>query len=232
MMSTNKGIVLSGICALACAFVVLSAGLALAETCLLVYPSTSCQFHYDTARYQVLSPGHPQYDPAYDIGGQVLWDTYESRIPIEVYRAPLLTAFEPSQTGNNEFVTLHDNFDLILDGFGPVQRSLGNVLVHFVPVPHHSQPLIELDHMLIGQLVCGVPNLLVTTPLGNGFYADTSTHALRWSGTEAIRITAFSDKNNNGVFDGGEIRWSVVAKDEVVGVEERSWGAVKALYRD
>ena len=230
MTSTKKGIVLSCSCVLALAIASSGFSTASAEIALLVYPSSSATFRFDPARYELLTTGHPDFDPVYSVGSVVLWDKVEDRIPVEVYRAPSLSGFAQSPTGQNEFVTLHDEFDLYVDGFGPIPRTIGNVLIRFIPTPHHSQPQIEVDNSRVDRLTCRGHDIRVVTPLGNGFYSDAVQHHVRWSGSRAVRITAFSDKNNNGVFDGGPPRWSILAQDAAVPVETKTWGAVKSLF--
>lgn len=224
-MGTKEGIVL-GLLLSATAL----AGRAHAEPSYLVYPSSPAAFRYDANRYEVVHQGDARFDGAYAIAGQMLWDRAQQRIPLELYRAPLLTGFEVSPTGRNEFVTFATDFDVIVDGFGTEPRTLGSLCLRFWPVPSSSYVQVFVDGSLAGSLTAELAPVEVRTSLGNGFYADTGVHRLSWVGAAGIEIIAFSDKDANRAFD-GVAEYRIIARDNAVPVESKTWGGVKALYR-
>jgi hypothetical protein len=223
MMSTKKGIVL------ALPFLAF-AGVALAEPSYLVYPSSPAVFRFDTGRYELLTPDSPKFDPTYGVGNLMLWDRDLDRVPVEIYRAPYLTGFEPSPGGANEFVTVGNNFDIIIDGFGPTPRTIGGLCLRLWPQPTHAFVEMELNDEVVDGLTVDLPNLEVTTQVGFGYYANTSSYKFSWVGATELRIIAFSDKNADGSFDGIPA-YSIVVRDAIVPVAESTWGRVKALYR-
>jgi hypothetical protein len=225
-MGTSKGFVL-GLLLSATALT----GRSHAEPSYLVYPGSPAVFRYDATRYEVVAPGNPKFDPAFAIGGGMLWDRVEQRIPVEFYRAPLITGFEASPTGMNEFVTVGNDFDVIVDGFGTMPRTLGSLCLRFWPEPPAAFVQLFLDGVPVTSLTASLTAVEVTTALGNGFYSDTGVHRLSWVGAAAIEILAFSDKNANRAFDGRPL-YRIVARDTAVGVESTTWGRVKALYRN
>ena len=232
MSSTTKGIVLILMCG-----VLVGGGLraaALAETGaepgLLVYPDVPTEFRYNPAEYEIITLGHPQFNPDYQIGGLSLWDKIEQRIAYEVFRAPQLTGFSSSSNGQNEFVLMTNEFKVIVDGFSTQPRYLGKVYVRFVPDPPHSTALIEMAGEEIDLLIQPIKPIDVQDLTPEGFYASTLSVHIRWSGAVGIRITAYGDKNNNRVYDGGMPRWSIYVQDNSVPVENTSWGAIKARY--
>ena len=201
------------------------------EPSVLSYPSTTSVFRYDPARYEVLTPGDPQYQPPWAIGNQVLWDKVEQRIPTEIYRAPSLVGFEPCPHWLSEYVTLRNEFELTVDGFSSEPRFLGNLMVRFVPEPSAAVSVITVDGVPIDGFIYPLGNLNVTTPVPNGF-SDTIVRSVSWTGVSAIRIIVFADRNLNGIYDDGPPLYSVRAQDNPIPVEETSWGRVKALYSE
>ena len=224
-MGTNKGIVL-GLLLSTTVF----AGRTHAEPAYLVYPSSPAVFRYDATRYELLFAGNPKFDPTFAIGGGMLWDQVEQRIPVELYRAPIITSFQVSPSGVNEYVTYANDFDVIVDGFGTMPRTLGSLRLRFWPEPPSASVQVFLDGGAISTLTTHLAPVEVQTQIGNGFYADTGVHRVAWLGASGIEIVAFSDKNDNGAFDGVP-RFRIVARDNAVGVESTTWGGVKALYR-
>lgn len=224
-MGTKKGIVL-GLLLSTAGFI----GRAHAEPSYLVYPSSPAVFRYDASRYEVVSPGSPGYDPNFAIGGQMLWDRREQRIPVELYRAPVIMGFEVSPEGRNEFVTMATDFDVIVDGFGTTPRTLGSLCLRFWPVPVNSYVQVYVDGALTGSLTTELEPVEVQTQIGDGFYADTGVHRISWVGAAGIEIIAFSDKDADRVFD-GVAEYRIMARDSAVPVESKTWGGVKALYR-
>ncbi len=223
MMSTNKGIVLAP-------FLMVFASLAFAEPSYLIYPSTPAVFRYDPGRYDLLFPGDDKFDPAYAIGSQMLWDRVEGRVPVEIYRAPSITGFEPSANGQNEFVTVSNDFEVVVDGFGPTPRTIGGLCIRFWPEPDQAYVQLTVDGSLTSGLTMGLPSLEVSTAAGGGYYSDTSRFVLSWIGASGIHIVAFSDKDANRAFSGTP-QFSIFARDETVPTESSTWGQIKAMYR-
>ena len=224
-MGTKKGIVL-GLLLVVSAL----AGTANSEPSYLVYPSPPAVFRYDSSRYELVSSGDVRFDPAYSVGGQMLWDVAENRIPIEFYRAPVITGFDVSPTGTNEYVTIGNDFQVIVDGFGTTPRTLGNLCLRFWPQPSSGMLQVFVDGALAASAAMGLEPVEVQTNIGSGFYADTGVHRVNWLGATAIEIIAFSDKDGDRSFD-GVVLYRIVATDNVVGVEATTWGGLKAMYR-
>ena len=223
MKSTKKGIVLAPVFAV-------FASTAFAEPSYLIYPNTPSVFRYDPSRYETVVAGDPKFDPTYSVGSVMLWDRIEGRVPVEIYRAPVITSFEESTSGQSEFVTVGNSFEIIVDGFGPTPRTIGGLCVRFTPEPATALVQLTTDGSLCAGLTHFLPSLEVETPSGNGFYADTSTFLFSWIGASQLRIVAFSDKDADGAFDGTPL-YSIVASDETVPVSESTWGTIKAMYR-
>jgi len=232
MSGTTKGIVLILLCGMVVGGAPLAAALADtgAEPGLLVYPDVPTEFRYNPAEYEPITSGHPQFNPQFQIGGLSLWDKIEQRIAYEVFRAPQLTGFSSSSNGENEFVLMANEFKVIVDGFFTQPRYLGKVCVRFVPDPPHSTALIEMAGEEVDFLIQTIKPIDVQDITPEGFYSGTRSVHIRWSGAVGIRITAYGDKNNNLVFDGGMPRWSIYVQDNSVPVENTSWGAIKARY--
>lgn len=222
MKGTNKGIVLA-------LFSMVFASLAFAEPSYLIYPNAPATFRYDPHRYELISPGDPKFDADYSIGGQMLWDRIEGRIPVEIYRAPSIIAFEPSPTGANEFAVVSNDFEIVVDGFCSSPRTIGGLCIRFWPEPNQAYVQLTIDGALNPGLTYGLPALEVSTAMGDGYYADTSRCMLSWIGASALRIIAFSDKDADRAFEGTPL-YSIVARDETVGVSATTWGQVKAMY--
>ena len=226
-MGTKKGIVL-GLIIFAAA--VGTGGRSSAEPSYLVYPSTAAIFRFDPARYELVLPGDTRFDAAYAVGGEMLWDKNESRIPVEIYRAPIITGFDVSPTRQNEFVTVGNNFEVIVDGFAASPRTLGNLCLRFWPAPPSNIIQVFVDGAAVTSATLGLEPVEVQTAIGNGFYADTGTHLVTWVGAAGVEIIAFSDKNANRSFE-GNANFRIIAQDNVVATESKTWGGIKALYR-
>jgi hypothetical protein len=234
MTGTNKGIVLRLFYCVAVTVMLLGATamLSYAEPLLLVYPNKPAQFHYNPSDYSALSPGHPDYDANYAVGGVTLWDNAEERIAYEVFRAPWLAGFQESANGMNEFVLMTNEFNLIVDGYGEYPRQLNKIHVQFAPSPPNATAMIEMAWEPLVYLITQVPGIDALESTDEGYYTGSSSFHIRWSGSVGIRITAFADKNGNHAYDGGVPKWSIFVSDNSVPVEETSWGAIKAMYND
>lgn len=226
-MGTKKGIVL--------ALLWLSLGSSsavaeVAEPSYLIYPSSAAVFRYDSGRYQLLTSSDPKYQESYSVGGQMLWDREENRVPFEVYRAPDLIGFEPSPNGNSEFVTFRNQFEVIVDGFASVPHTLGSLYLRFWPEPASAVVQIEVDALPLQHWTTPLPTLEVVTPVSPGYYADTRAVVCSWTGATVMRVMAFSDKNGDGAFQGTP-RFGILALNAVVPVAPTTWGRIKSLYR-
>lgn len=233
MTGTNKGIVLRSfacIVAMTAALCAFTPVHVLGEPLLLIYPNSPTVFRYDPSCYEELHPGDPNYDPSYDIGGKMLWDKAEQRIPIEVYRAPKLNGFEVSPLGFNEFVTMANQFNVIVDGFFIAPRQLNNLYLRIIPDPPQTIVQATVNGAPIDQLINPIPGFSVTTPIGGGFYSDTQNVHVTWSGSVGLRITVYADKNGDYVYDDVVPRFSLYVIDNTVAVETETWGGIKALY--
>jgi len=223
-MSTKRGIVL----ALGLAFV--QAGSAMAEPSHLIYPANvPTLFRYDVNRYEVVGSDQDKFDPSYAVGNYMLWDRVEGRVPVEIYGAPQLMGFEPT-SGMSEYVTYMDDFDLIIDGFGVGPRTLGNLCMRFWPYQSSGATGLTIDGVSRSESTVRVPALEVATPVDNGYYAGSRLHHVSWTGAAAMEIVVFSDKNNDGAFQGTPA-YRIVARHSPVATEHTSWGKIKALYR-
>ncbi|HEX5130993.1 MAG TPA: hypothetical protein VFX92_00750 [Candidatus Krumholzibacteria bacterium] len=225
-MGTKKGIVLGALM-----FATVLAGRASAEPSYLVYPSTPAVFRFDASRYELVVASNPKFDPSFAIGSTMLWDRVESRIPVEIYRAPFLTGFEPSPSGLNEFVTYGNDFDVIVDGFGILPRTLGNLCLRFWPQPNVAALQVFIDGEPLRSLTASLAPVDVSTALPGGFFADTDSHGISWLGAAGMEIIAFSDKDGDRAF-AGTPAFRILALSAAVAVEETTWGGVKALYRN
>ncbi len=224
MKGTKKGIVLA-------LSLSVFASLALAEPSFLVYPNAPAVFRYDATRYELVTPGDPKFDPGYAVGDLMLWDKVDGRVPVEIYRAPLITSFEPSTKGLNEFVTVGNEFEIVVDGFGPAPRTIGGLCVRFWAEPDQAFVQLDVDGNPIPGLTHSLPALQVSTAVDGGYFADTSRFMFSWVGASEIRVVAFSDKNADRAFDGTPL-YSIVARDETVSSYPSTWGQIKALYRE
>jgi hypothetical protein len=224
MLSTKKGIVL----ALGLAFI--QAGSAMAEPSYLIYPANvPTVFRYDVSRYELVNPGHDKFDPSYAVGDYMLWDRVGQRVPVEIYGAPQLVGFEPA-VGASEYVTYADEFDVIIDGFGPGPRTIGNLCLRFWPYTSQGSAVFTVDGVPTSHLTVPLPAIEVATPVLEGFYAGSSLHHVSWVGAAAMEIVAFSDKDGDGGYQGTPA-YRIVARYSPVRTENTSWGKVKSLFR-
>jgi hypothetical protein len=202
-----------------------------ADPCLVVYTDSPCTYHYDVNEYYTVTYGHPLYDPMYDRGGQVLIDINDDSIDLSIYQAPNLTGFLPSTDGKEGYFSVGNQFDLIIDGFSNMPTTYENILLVFEPEPDWCTPII----IIYGELLVGntypIGPLVVSTPTPDGNnYSDTITKTIEWSACTGMQIWAFADENHNGIMDGGEC-FSAFSHDLTVPAEDRSWGAIKSIYR-
>ncbi len=90
--------------------VVVFAGVeAIADPCLVVYPASPCEYHYDPGEYYTVGFGDSLYDPAFDRGGEVLIDLLTGEIALDVYQAPVIYAL---RHGFRKPGLLHDRYQL------------------------------------------------------------------------------------------------------------------------
>ncbi|MBU8923457.1 MAG: hypothetical protein KOO63_16705 [Bacteroidales bacterium] len=216
----------------AAGFLLLVAATVAADPCLVVYPSSACVYHYDEAEYYTVGPGHPYYDAEYDRGGIVLLELGSNEIDGSIYQAPGLSGFEPSIDGNDGFVFVGTDFELIVDGYSDVPTTFVNILVVFdQPDPSECVPFIFVDGspVTIGTYPLG--DLVVSTPTDDGNqYSDTMVLDVSWRGCYGLHIWAFSDENYNGIRDGGEC-FTAFSHDMVVPTRSKTWGAIKSIYK-
>ena len=224
MLSTKKGIVL------ALGLVLSQAGSALAEPSYLIYPANvPTVFRYDVGRYEAIAQGQEKFDPSYAIGNVMLWDRVEQRVPVEIYGASQLIGFEPV-VGTNEFVIYVDEFDVVIDGFGPEPRTIGNLCLRFWPYNVMGTAVLTVDGVPTSSLVVPLPAMEAITPSADGFYVGTSLHHVSFIGAAAMEIVAFSDKDADGGYQGTPA-YRIVARHSPVATEATSWGKVKSLFR-
>ena len=224
MLSTKKGIVL----ALGLAFA--QAGSAMAEPSYLIYPANvPTVFRYDVGRYEIIARDQDKFDPLYAVGNLMLWDRVDQRVPVEIYGAPQLIGFEPA-VGANEYVVYLDEFDVVVDGFGPGPRTLGNLCLRFWPYSAQGAALITIDGVQTSELTVHLPAIEVGTPASGGYFTGSRLHHVSWTGAAAMEIVAFSDKDGDGGFQGTPA-YRIVARHSPVATESTSWGKVKALFR-
>ena len=204
---------------------------ALADPCVIVYPSGPTTYHYDINEYYTVGYGHPLYDPMYDRGGEVLIDINSNGIPYDIYQTPDLVGFQPSIDGKEGYFFVGSYFDLVIDGFNNEPRTYNNVILVFDPDPDACDPTITVDGDPVTGDTYALGNLTVTTPteMGNN-YSDVITKSITWMGCYGVRIWAYADENYNGVKDGGEC-FTAFSHDTTVPTQDKSWGAIKSLYR-
>ena len=234
MHRANKGVVrnsVPGVLTFVFLSCLLVAGTSRADYALRIYPDAPAVFRYDTSRYQTVSPEDARFNAAYGVGGTMLWDAVENRVALEVYRAPYLTGFEPSPDGRNEYVTMINDFNLVIDGFGEAPRRLGGLYLRFIPDPPPTRPLIQVDGAAIDRLIVPVAGFDALTPTGDGHYEGLQSAGIVWSASTGIRISVFADKDGDGVYSGGVPCFGVYVRDGSVPTRRETWGGLKALYR-
>ena len=118
---------------------------ALADPCLVVYPTGSCVYHYDTSIYYTVEPGDPLYDPMYDRGGEVLLRIDTNEVDLSIYQAPGLTGFAPSTDGNEGYFFTGHPFDLVVDGFNGDPITYHNILLVFEQDPDGEREPVDGD---------------------------------------------------------------------------------------
>ena len=219
-------------------FIVVFVGLVLysaavvADPCLAVYPVGASKYHYDVNEYYTVTYGDPLYDPAYDRGGEVLIDLNTDEIALEIYQTQNLVGFEQSSNGEEGYFFIGSYFNLTIDGFTNIPVTYENIILVFEPDPGYCTATISVNGNPVSGYQYPVGDLVVSTPTPDGNnYSDKITLSVMWGGCNGVRMWAFSDINYDGIHDGGEC-FSAFSHDSTVPVEERSWGAIKALYAD
>lgn len=211
------------------ATICLSVGSAAAERNLIAYPTGQTVFHYAPDRYEILGPTSSKFNPAYSVAGQCLWDNLEQRVAVEVYRAPGLTAFTKSAQTHSEYEYMGSRGTVVVDGFSSSPRRLSNILVQFTPRPATSVSNIMVNGTHVEGLRYVVPFLEVSTPTGDGFYSDSATLNIEWTGPLEMEVIVYVDRNGNRVFDGERV-FSILMRDSSVPTQSKTWGGIKALY--
>lgn len=211
----------------------LLASLVTADPCLVVYPGGPCIYRYDPTEYTLASPGDSCYDAEYDRGGYVLVEIGSCEIDESIYQAPGLEGFEVSIDGNEGYVFIGTDFDLIVDGFSNTPTTFVNILVVFDGfIPDGCYPTIYVDGDLITNMSHPIGDLVVSTPTASGNnYSDTMTLDISWRGCYGLHIWAFSDENYNGIRDGSEC-FTAFSHDMVVPAEETSWSRIKMINEE
>jgi hypothetical protein len=183
--------------------------------------------------YYTVGPGHPYYDAEYDRGGEVLLEIGSNEVDHSIYQAPGLIGFEVSTGGNEGYVFLDTEFDLVIDGFSNMPTTFVNVLVVFDDfVPHGCLPNILVNGMPLVGNTYAAGDLVVSTPTADGNnYSDTMTILVDWHGCYGLHVWAFSDENNSGTHDGGEC-FTAFSHDSTIPTESSTWGKIKSLYRE
>ena len=219
-------------CLLAVLLILSLTGIANADPCLVVYPTGPCVYHYDITEYYTVGPGHPLYDAEYDRGGYVLLETGTDEIDLSIYQAPGLMGFEASTDGNDGYVFLDTEFDLIIDGFSNTPVTYVNIILVFDEfVPSSCVPFIMVNGMPIAGNTYNAGDLTVTTPTPDGNnYSDTMILHVQWSGCYGLHMWAFSDENYNGTRDGGEC-FTAFSHDSTIPTENSTWGSIKSMYK-
>jgi hypothetical protein len=215
---------------LATVLLLLIASAAFADPCLVVYPTGPCVYHYDITEYYTVGPGHPYYDSEFDRGGYCLLETGSDEIDHSIYQAPGLVGFEVSTDGNDGYVFLDTEFDLIIDGFSNEPRTYVNIILEFDKfVPGGCVPTILVNGMptigtsyYAGDLVVSTP-----TPSGNN-YSDTMIFHVEWYGCYGLHIWAFSDEDNSGTHDGDEC-FTAFSHDSTIPTKSSTWGSIKSM---
>jgi hypothetical protein len=218
----------------------MSPGVVKADVCLMAYPTAPCVYHYTSLTKYTVGVGDPLYDPAYDLGGEVLIkiDPIDGDgIALDVYQAPGLTGFVLDEV-NQGYFAVGTSYDLVIDGYNKTPTTYVNILLVFDTFePGGCVPLITVDgqpalfdaglgyYFPIGDLVVSTP-----TPVGNA-YSDTRMFAVDFQLCSGFRVWGFSDENFNLAHDLPGECFTAFSHDVTVPTEETSWGAVKSLYR-
>ena len=220
--------------------ILVSPGIVAADVCLMAYPTSPCVYHYSSLDKYTVGLGHTLYDPAFDLGGEVLIkiDPIDGDgIALDVYQAPGLIGFVNDEI-NQGFFSLGNSYDLVIDGYSKDPTTYINILLVFDSFEQEScAPTITVDgqpvlfdpglghYFPIGDLVVSTP-----TPVGNA-YSDTRTFAVGLQNCSGFRIWAFSDENANMAHDLPGECFTAFSHDSTVPTEEVTWGSVKSMYR-
>jgi hypothetical protein len=216
-------------------FASLVASAALADPCLVVYPTGGVIYHYDPMEYYTVGPGDPLYDPMYDRGGEVLIDANDNQIALDVYQAPDLIGFEMDSDMQGYYFE-GTSFDLVIDGFNNEPITYTNILlvVDFLPSGCPGNVYIDgnpalFDPGLGWYYPLGDLQVMTPTPDGNN-YSDTLMVHVNWDSCVEAVFWAFADEDFNLDRGGGEC-FSAYSHDTTVPTGEASWSNVKARFR-
>jgi len=210
-------------------FSIFFVGNVFAEPCLLIYPLQNTVFRYDSFRYMTITDADPRFDSEFDRAGKMLWDLVNDRVACEVYQAPNLQGFVESTTGRSEYYVTKLNVGLAVDGFFPEPRQLSDIYVRFQPIPTDAIVDITVNGNQLSNYRHFIPALSVMSSLLCCFYSDTVSFDVEWIGAKQLIVTAFADKDGNGVYN-GEPCFNVLLEDPWVPAENTTWGRIKAIY--
>jgi hypothetical protein len=220
--------------------VLMSPGVVKADVCLMAYPTSPCEYHYSSLTKYTVGIGHPLYDPAYDLGGEVLVkiDPIDGDgIALDVYQAPGLTGFVLDDAPDAQgYFAVGTSYDLVIDGYNKTPTTFVNILLVFDTFePGGCVPSITVDGQpALFDAGLGyyfpIGDLVVLTPVGNA-YSDTRTFTIDFQLCSGYRVWGFSDENFSLTHDLPGECFTAFSHDVTVPTEETSWGAVKALYR-
>lgn len=215
-------------------------GIVAADVCLMAYPTSTCVYHYSSLDKYTVGFGHPLYDPAFDLGGEVLIkiDPVDGDgIALDVYQAPGLTGFVLDEV-NQGYFSIGNSYDLVIDGYSKTPTTYVNILLVLDSFEEEGcAPSISVDgqpvlfdpglgyYFPIGELVVSTPTLV-----GNA-YSDSRTFAIDLQLCSGFRVWAFSDENFNLAHDLPGECFTAFSHDATIPTEEATWGAVKSLYR-
>lgn len=210
---------------------VLVPAFAVADPCLIVYPTNPATYHYDVNEYYTVGYGDSLYDAMYDRGGKVLIDINTNEVALDIYQIPNLTGFVASMNGQEGYFFIGSYFELIVDGFNNDPTLYTNVLLVFDPDPDMCDPMVTVNGNPVTGTTYPLGDLMVSTPTSSGNnYSDVITVDVTWTGCYGVRMWAFADENFNGIRDGGEC-FTAFSHDSTVPTKESSWGAIKSLYQ-
>jgi hypothetical protein len=209
------------------------AGTALADPCLVIYPTGATYYHYDPSEYYTAGPGDLGYDAAYDRGGEVLLEQGTGDLAYDVYQAPNLDGFVEDSVDQGYFFE-GTEFDLVIDGFNHQMTTYTNILLVANALPESCPPEVYVDGSLMNYdaglgFWMSLGDLAVSTPAQGNNYSDTITVHVSWNSCAEIAFWAFADEDYNMMHDGGEC-FTAFSHDTTVPTAPSSWSVIKGQY--